>query len=60
MRTRVEHDPDGLADVRSVLQPVEDELWAEADEVFEHPGRWAVCGATWGPRALSALRFCAR
>ena len=40
------------------LDPVEDELWAEADAVFEHPGRWAEVGASWGARALDALRAC--
>ena len=43
----------------AVLQPVEDELWAEADDVLERPGRWASAGATWGPRALVALHACA-
>jgi secernin len=56
VRRRVEDDPGSLAEVRSKLDPVEDELWVEADEVLEHPGRWAAVGASWGARALDALR----
>ena len=58
VRRHVEHDPEALSHVRSTLDPVEDELWAEADEVLEHPGRWAEVGASWGARALDALRSC--
>jgi len=58
VRQRVEDDPGALPAVREVLQPVEDELWAEADDVLEDPSRWADTGATWGSRALDALRSC--
>ena len=37
VRRRVEADPDALPSVRAVLQPVEDEIWFEADEVLERP-----------------------
>ena len=56
VRRRVEDHPDALDEVRAVLQPVEDELWAEADAVLGEPGRWAASGASWGSRALHALR----
>ena len=56
LRRRVEADPGALHAVRAALDPVEDELWAEADEVADQPGRWAPTGATWGPRALHAMR----
>jgi len=59
VRARIERDPDALSGVRAVLQPVEDELWAEADDVLERPGRWASAGASWGSRALVALHACA-
>ncbi len=59
LRQRVEADPDALAEVRAVLQPVEDELWADADDVLAEPSRWASAGASWGSRALHALRSCA-
>ena len=59
LRQRVEADPDALAAVRALLQPVEDELWADADDVLEDPSRWASAGAAWGSRALHALRTCA-
>ena len=39
VRRRIEADPDALVPVRAVLQPVEDEIWFEADEVLEHPDR---------------------
>ena len=59
LRQRVEADPDVLPAVRALLQPVEDELWADADDVLEDPSRWASAGAAWGSRALHALRTCA-
>jgi hypothetical protein len=58
VRRHVEDDPEALSDVRRTLDPVEDELWAEADDVLGHPGRWAQAGAAWGARALHALRAC--
>ena len=58
VRRRVEEQPDALAEVRSTLDPVEDELWAEADAVVEQPDRWATVGAPWGGRVLHALQTC--
>jgi dipeptidase len=58
LRQWVEDDPAALARVREVVGPVEDELWAEADDVLGQPGRWAAAGASWGGRALHALRSC--
>jgi secernin len=58
VRRQVEDEPDALAEVRSTLDAVEDELWAEAEAVLEHPGRWATVGASWGARALDALEAC--
>jgi secernin len=59
LRQRVEAEPEELPALRAQLQPVEDELWADADDVLEDPSRWASAGATWGSRALHALRSCA-
>ena len=59
LRQRVEAQPGELPALRAELQPVEDELWADADDVLEDPSRWASAGATWGSRALHALRSCA-
>ena len=59
VRVRVEREPDALAEVRAVLQPVEDELWAEAADVAQRPERWAAVGASWGARAADALHACA-
>jgi secernin len=58
LRQRVESHPDTLESVRAVLQPVEDELWLESDEVLEHPARWASVAGSWGARALHALTSC--
>jgi secernin len=58
VRQRVEADPDALPAVRAGLQELEDELWAEADDVLAYPARWAAAGASWGQRALDALRTC--
>ena len=58
LRRRVEAEPSVLAEVRAVLGPVEEELWAEADDVRAHPARATAAGASWGSRALQALRSC--
>jgi secernin len=58
LRQLVEADPAALPTVRETLQPVEDELWAEADDVLDDPARWAEVGGTWGSRALHALQSC--
>ena len=54
----VEDDPEALPTIREALTPVEDELWAEADDVLGEPSRWAEVGGSWGGRALHALRTC--
>jgi secernin len=58
LRQWVEADPDALPALRETLTPVEDELWAEAEDVLEEPSRWAEVGGSWGSRALHALRSC--
>ena len=40
LRHRVEADRDVLADLRTELDPLEAELWAEADELVDQPGQW--------------------
>jgi secernin len=59
LRRLVEAEPDALPALRETLKPVEDELWEEADDVREHPARWSEVGASWGGRALGALRSAA-
>jgi secernin len=58
LRQLVEAEPGALPLIRETLKPVEDELWAEAEDVLEEPSRWAVVGESWGSRALGALRSC--
>jgi dipeptidase len=58
VRQRVASDPHAIGAVRAVLGPVEDALWAEADEVGERPDRWAEVGRDWGRRAMDALATC--
>ena len=58
LRIVVEDRPDALAEVIASLQPVEDELWADADEVLHNPAKWVAAEASWGSRALHALRSC--
>jgi secernin len=60
LRQVVEADPTALPVLRETLTPVEDELWAEADDVAEFPARWADVGASWGRRALDTLQSCIR
>jgi secernin len=40
LRRRVEKDGDELSVVREVLDPLEAELWAEADELVDQPAQW--------------------
>ena len=58
LRQLVEADPLALPALRETLTPIEDDLWAEADDVADSPARWADIGASWGRRALDALRSC--
>ena len=58
LRQLVEAEPQALPVIRGALKPVEDELWAEAEDVLEEPSRWAEVGQSWGGRALGALRSC--
>ncbi len=65
LRERVEIDPwdrdasdEALATIRGVLDPVEDELWEEAEQVAADPARWAsFVGESWTrvDRALARL-----
>jgi secernin len=59
LRRRVEDEPDAIHAIRQILNPIEGELWAEADDVAERPHLWNQVGASWGPRALEALTSCA-
>jgi secernin len=56
LRERAEANPGALVEIREILNPVEAELWAEADEIAERPDRWAEVAGSWGERALRALR----
>jgi hypothetical protein len=52
LRDRVEHAPDALAEVRTVLAPVEAELWAEADaraEAADAGAMAAFARQAWAP-----------
>ena len=59
VRQRVDADPGSIGAIRSVLDPVEAELWAEADEVVDRPQDWSAVAGSWGGRALDALQSCA-
>jgi secernin len=58
LRRQVEADPEALGAIREVLDPVEHELWFEADDIVETPDRWADVAQSWGGRALTALQSC--
>jgi hypothetical protein len=58
LRVSVESDPAAIGGIREALDPVEDELWAEADDVMERPDQWSDVGRSWGRRALDALANC--
>jgi hypothetical protein len=59
LRLHLERDPLAIEAIREALDPIEDEIWQEADDVAERPDLWAGVGSTWGPRALGALHACA-
>jgi hypothetical protein len=40
LRRRVEENGDQLFSVRDGLDPLEAELWTEADELIDQPARW--------------------
>jgi secernin len=59
LRVAVEHDVDGgrgvLELVRSVLDPVESSLWAEADALAGSPASWATAVHEWSRRVSDVL-----
>jgi dipeptidase len=54
LRTRVEGDPEAMAAIRGVLDPIEAELWEEADALSGEPGRWTAAAGSWGSRVAAA------
>ena len=50
LRQRVEADPAAIEAIREVLDPVEEELWFEADEIVDDP----TAGPTWRARGAAA------
>lgn len=58
LRGCVEANPALIHEVRSVLGPVESELWAEADDIAQRPGLWNRVGESWGERVSDALSIC--
>jgi len=57
LRSRVEgpEGADAIADVRSVLDPIEAELWEEAATLPGEPSRWRPVAATWSRRVAEAV-----
>ena len=56
LRDRIDADHDALAATRAVLDPLELELWQEADALVDAPpGAWQPFGATCGTRIEQAL-----
>jgi len=53
LRDRVERDPGAMAAIREVLDPLEAELWDEADALAGDPGRWAAAAGSWGSRVAA-------
>ena len=58
VRRHVEADPDALAEVRAALDPWRTSCGPRPTTSLHAPGRWAAAGASWGGRALHALRAC--
>jgi secernin len=55
LRDGVEEDPATLAKVRALLNPIEDDLWAEADGVADSPEIWGTVTAEWSDRVVEVL-----
>src|SRR4051812_6322581 len=51
LRDRVEHDPDALVELRSVFDPVEHDLWADAERQFND----GTIDPAWAERASAAV-----
>jgi hypothetical protein len=58
LRERMDANPDAIGAIREVLDPVEAELWFEAEDIVETPDRWPDVAKSWGGRALAALQSC--
>ncbi len=54
LRDRAERDPAALAPIRAVLDPIEAELWDEADALDGDPRRFAEATGRWGSRVAAA------
>jgi len=59
LRDRVEAHGEDLAAVRQVLDPLEADLWAEADDLVQHPGRWRQFHRHAWPRVARAMAMAA-
>jgi secernin len=59
LRQLLVRDPLAIGSIREVLDPIEDELWQEADDIVERPDLWADVASSWGRRALGALQTAA-
>jgi hypothetical protein len=55
LRHAVGSDPVALAMVGEVFSPLEEALWAEADELGTEPGPWASFGQAAGQKVRAAL-----
>jgi len=54
VRQWLEDDPSAIGDVRAVLDPIEAELWEEADDVAAAPDRWEPAVREWSRRVAQA------
>ncbi len=54
LRERAEGDPGAMTAIRRVLDPLEAELWDEADQMAPDPARWAAAARSWGSRVVAA------
>lgn len=56
LRDLVERAPEALVEIRTTLDPLEAELWEEAEELASSPNRWEAAASRWSVRASRALR----
>jgi hypothetical protein len=55
LRDTVERDSDMFDAIRRRLDPVEAQLWAEADAVAPRPEKWAAATARWSRQVTEVV-----
>jgi len=60
LRARVEADPDAIGPIRAMLDPIEAQVWDEADALGADLRAWTRASEAWGDRVAEAIAILAR